>query len=137
MDVQYLADEMTVAKAKSVRTLSIVAISLAGAYFLEGIFSVLFALIPIPFIGFLVSIVLSVVEFALLVAAAVFGILALVRSLALVKELTALPDNAEKTEALECAKLARILSIVGVCVTGFSFVLLSILNIFELILSFI
>ena len=134
MDVQNLADEITMAKAKSVRLLSIVAISLSGAYFLEGIFSVLFALIPIPILGLIISIVLSVVEFALLVTAVIFGILALTRSIALVKELSLLPLS---TEALGCAKLARILSIISVCITGFSFVLLSILNIFEFFLSFI
>ena len=134
MDVQNLADELTVAKAKTVRTISIVALALSGAYFLEGIFSVLFALIPIPIFGFIISIILSVVEFALLAASAGFGVFALVRSISLVKELSLFPLS---IEALGCAKLARTLSLISVIVTGFSFILLSILNIFELFLSFI
>ena len=96
MDVQYLADKSTVDQAKAIRKLSITALIIAGAYLLEGTFSVLFALIPIPILGFLISMVLSLIEFGLLIASVIFGIMALVRSCKQVKQLTALPDNEEK-----------------------------------------
>lgn len=136
-DVQYLADELTVEKAKTVRTLSIVATALTGAYLLEGILSLIIALIPIPFLGFLISVVLSILEFALLVASIVFVIIALVRSVSMVKKLKELPDNEEKEQALKYAKLARLLSIISAISVGVLCIAFTILNIVELVLSFI
>ncbi len=78
MDVQYFADELTVKKAKSVRAFSIITLVLVGAYLLEGLYAFLFALIPIPILGFVIFLVLSFIEFALLAAAVIFGIAALV-----------------------------------------------------------
>lgn len=135
MDVQYLADKATVDQAKAIRKLSITALIIAGAYLLEGMFSVLFALIPIPILGFLISMVLSLIEFGLLIASVIFGIMALVRSCKQVKQLTALPDNEEKAEALGYVKLARTLSTIAVILTGASFLILSVLNVFEFFLS--
>ncbi|MBQ8850681.1 MAG: hypothetical protein IJ011_10150 [Clostridia bacterium] len=136
-NVQYLADELTMAKAKTTRTLATVALVLSGVYVLEGFGSILFALLPIPIIGFIISFILSVIEFALLVSSAVCGIIALVRACKLVKEIDALPDSEEKQSAFSVAKTARLLSIISVCVTGGACLVLAFLNIIELILSFI
>ena len=137
MDTQIIADDSTVQVAKIIRIFSYVALALSGVYFLEGAFSFLFALLPIPIIGFIISVVLSIIEFILLVGAVVFGILAYVRANQLIQMVTPYPDNDEKKECLKCGTLARKLSIISLVMTGTFCVMLTILNVLELLLSFI
>lgn len=137
MDMQYLADETTIKKSKSIRILSIVALSLSGAYLLLGIFSTVLAVIPLPFLGLLIWFVLSAIEFVLLVAAVTVGIIALVQSIKHFKAVNACSESAEKDEAFGYIKLARTLSIISVIATGCSWILISILNVLEFFLSLI
>ena len=137
MDTIYIMDEQTKERAKSAKLLSILALVLSGAYVLEGIFSVIFALIPIPILGFFISIVLTVVEFCLLIGTIVFIVCAFVKCGKLKKELYQIADCPEVKEAKANIKLANILTYVATGITAVAFCVLSVLNIVELILSFI
>ena len=137
MDTVYLMDTQTRERAKNAKILSIVALVLTGAYVIEGIFSVIFALIPIPIIGFFISVILTVVEFCLLIGTIVFIVCALVKTLKIKKELCAVADCQELKEAKADVRLAEILSYVAIGVTSVAFCVISVLNLLELILSFI
>ncbi len=119
------------------RTIAIVGMALAAAYFIEGIASVIVALFPMPFIGILVFIFLSLIEFALMVSSVVVNIVSLVKINPLSKTLSKVPECPEKKEIASKLNLAKVFSYIGIGVTAGSVLLLTILNFFELLLSFI
>ena len=137
MDTLYLMDAQTRERAKNAKIISIVALVFSGVYVIEGIFSVVFSIIPIPIIGFFISVVLTVVEFCLLIGSIIFMSCALIKSLKIKKELVTIADCQELKEAKADAKLAQILSYVSIGITAVAFCVLSVLNIIELVLSII
>lgn len=137
MDTVYLMDSQTKEKAKSAKLISFIALAVAGIYAIEGVFSVIFALIPIPIIGFFISIALTIVEFCLLIGAVILIVCAVVKAIRTKKALCNIADCTELQEARADVRLAEILSYVAIGITAVSFCVLSVLNLFELILSFI
>ena len=137
MDIQYLADKKTVKEGGLVLIFSIVALLLPILYICVVFSSFFFAIIPIPILGLLISIGLSFIEIALLLAAIGFGVFSLVRACILMKRYKALPDNEEKRKALVCVKIALILSIIGLAVIHFVAIGASFLNLFEIVLALV
>ena len=137
METFYLMDSKTKERAKAAKTFSIVAIVAAGIYTVEGIFSVIFSFIPIPIIGFFISVALTVVEFCLLVGTVIFICCALVKTIKLRKELSNVADCEESQRAMSDLRLASILSYIAIGITAVAFCVLSVLNVIELFFSVI
>ena len=137
MENLYLIDSKIKERIRSAKILAIVAVAAAGVYTVEGIFSVIFSLIPIPIFGFIISVVLTVVEFCLLVGTIVFICCAIVKASKLKKELCNVEDCEELKKAMADLRISMILSYVAIGITAVAFCVLSVLNVLELVFSFI
>ena len=128
-------------KSKTSFTLGIVGMSLAGAYLIEGVFSVLVAVFPTPAIlaavGLLISAFLSLVEFALMVGAFTVNGISLYKALSFGKIVETLPWTPEMENVRKQHKLAKLFAIVGLSCTGGFCLILSVLNVIEFLLLFI
>ncbi len=133
----FIIDERLKQKAKSARLFSIISLALAGVYLLEGILSLLLSLFPIPFLGLVLFVALLVVEFCLFSAIVVFLILSFVRIGSTKKDLFSIPESIEKKELESIVSMSTVLTWISFGVTVLIFIVMSILNILELILSII
>ena len=138
MDDQILTLGNMENKLRNVKTLSLIGLILSCVYFVVGLVSLIFSLIPVPFplslIALPLFIVLNVLEFCCMVGSFTINGLSLGKLFGIKKELAQNPENSGM--ALEI-KPAWIFSIIGISVTGASCALYTLLLIVEVLLSVI
>ena len=129
--------EVSKKKAKSAITFAIAAMVTSVLYLIEGLASLALSVIPIPVFGFIIFIASIVIEFCLVAAIIVLIIMSFVNIGAAEKEMHLLTEEAEKDSITSLTKTSKILTFISIGLSVLVFVPVSVLNIIELILSFI
>ena len=126
MDIQSFPIELTMAKAKTVRTLSYAAIALSALYIIESYLSlaVIIVCMIIPFFGYIPLIFFSSFEFLLFISAMVTSIYAVALASKLLKEISPINMLAEGIAIKGGANTSRIISFIALGLNVLNFLIM-------------
>ena len=112
-----------VKRVKDAKTLSIVSISITGAYFLTALCIGVISYLLFSIFAALILLFSFFVDLLFIAALIIFNSFAITKACGIVKDIEKLPDSKVKTELENDAKLARTLAIIGVVLAAVTILL--------------
>lgn len=124
-------------RARNLRILAIVGISLSILYLFVGVMAFVLSLLPLPLVGVVISVVMTAVEWVALGAACFINSLTLVKCVRLRKEFINRESEEQVTMLLRKVKASFVLSVIGCSILIVSGALVAFLSLIELFLMII